>query len=162
MAPESPLDATHSPEHAGPVWRDRGTIIANQQARIAELELACQRLRDDYQGALAERDEARAEVEGLRGPFRCCPHCKDDAVHDVEPNQHEVSCQLCDDRLARRAEADAAGLRARIEALADEHWLNPVNYRDPVASVLRTIQTRLRALAAEPAPAAEPHAEDGA
>jgi len=110
MAPESPLDATHSPEHAGPVWRDRGTIIANQQARIAELELACQRLRDDYQGALA----------------------------------------------------DAAGLRARIEALADEHWLNPVNYRDPVASVLRTIQTRLRALAAEPAPAAEPHAEDGA
>ena len=90
-APES----THTP---GPVFRDRGVIIAtliadnerlkdardgwmatleewearaeNAEARIAELELACQRLRDDTQGAHAERDQAKAEVRRLLEKLR--------------------------------------------------------------------------------------------
>ena len=90
-APES----THTP---GPVFRDRGVIIhtliaenerlknardgwmatleewearaENADARIAELELACQRLRDDTQGAHTERDQAKAETERVWGDFK--------------------------------------------------------------------------------------------
>ena len=90
---------TADEQTTGPVWRDRGTIIANQQARIAELEAACQGLRDDYQGALA----------------------------------------------------DAAGLRARMLRLAKG-----------ATSGYLTAHSVFAALAAEPTPAAEPHAEDGA
>jgi hypothetical protein len=58
----------------------------------------------------------------------------------------------CPECLAATAEVERlrAKLRA-VEALLDEHWMNPVNYREPVASVLRTIQKRLAALADVPA-----------
>src|SRR5690349_21677688 len=56
----------------GPVWRDRGIIIntlteRNQalEERVAELEGSCQKLRDDYQGALARETALRARIEAL-------------------------------------------------------------------------------------------------
>lgn len=43
---------------------------------------------------------------GLHGPsagqdtgqiraYRCCPHCKDDAIHDVPENGHDLPCDVC-------------------------------------------------------------------
>jgi len=134
---------TAEEQTTGPVWRDRGTIIANQQSRIAELEAACQRLRDDYQGALAEREEARAEVERLRDAAVVTP-----ADMDATRNERDA------------AEADAAGLRARIEALCDDTSRHLVRWIDD--SHLVDVSDVRAALAAEPTPAAEPHAEDDA
>ena len=44
----------------------------------------------------AEWDELRAEMARLRGPFPCCPHCAGDDIHDIEPNEHELPCTICD------------------------------------------------------------------
>lgn len=106
--------------------------------------------------AVADEDLAglRAEVERLRGPFRCCEHCPEDVVHDVEPNQHDMSCQLCDDVQARRAEAAEAELRALregIEALADEWQAEASRDRDrieaeTVATALVRLTTRVGVL----------------
>lgn len=42
---------------------------------------------------IAERDRT----------YRCCPHCKDDAIHDVPENGHDLPCNLCqrDETIAR-------------------------------------------------------------
>jgi hypothetical protein len=61
-------------------------------------------------------EELQAEVERLRGPFRCCKHCPEDQIHDVEPNAHDLPCTICEDTLRVRAEAAEAKV-ARVEAL---------------------------------------------
>jgi hypothetical protein len=97
--------------------RDEGSISATGANIVATAVLA---LADSEQAALvAERDELRAEVERLRGPFRCCKHCPEDQIHDVEPNAHDLPCTICEDTLRVRAEAAEAKM-ARVEALADE------------------------------------------
>jgi hypothetical protein len=65
-------------------------------------------------------EELQAEVERLRGPFRCCKHCPEDQIHDVEPNAHDLPCTICEDTLRVRAEA-AESKVARVQALAAEH-----------------------------------------
>jgi len=116
----------------GPVWRDRGTIIANQQARIAELEAEVRELRLKHGPALFE--QAMTAILSR----------------------------------AEAAEADAAGLRARMLRLADARDVKyPAKFAFGAAenhvAGYRAAQADFRAaLAAEPTPAAEPHAEDGA
>jgi len=81
---------------AANVPADSGAREAALEARIAELELACQRLRDDTQGAHAERDQ----------------------WHEVYERANDWSWQQS--ARAEAAEAETAALQARIEALADE------------------------------------------
>lgn len=28
--------------------------------------------------------------------YRCCPHCRDDGIHDVPKDGHDLSCDLCE------------------------------------------------------------------
>ena len=50
---------------------------------------------------------AAKALEAARGPYRCCPHCADDLIHDVEKDDHTVPCQLCQNDVIRRAKAEA-------------------------------------------------------
>lgn len=88
----------------GPVWRDRGAIIANLirdkqalEARVGELELAAINLRDDYQGAHEALAESRAEAERLKRNW-------------------EQECGNVEASVARAeaAEAETRALRARM------------------------------------------------
>ena len=50
---------------------------------------------------------AAKALEVARGPYRCCPHCTDDLIHDVEKDDHTVPCQLCQNDEINRAAAKA-------------------------------------------------------
>lgn len=110
---------------------------------MIDLEDACELMHDAYEKAAlgagwetnpasrkpwtdvpeANKETMRAAVGALLvalgGPYRCCEHCADDVVHDVEPNQHELSCQLCDDVLTRRAQAAEAEVSRLGDNLGD-------------------------------------------
>ena len=50
---------------------------------------------------------AAKALEAARGPYRCCPHCADDLIHDVEKDDHTVPCQLCQNDIIQQAKAEA-------------------------------------------------------
>lgn len=88
--------------------------------------------RNAYQQPTDKAHEERGMTGHLRGPngYRCCKHCGDDSVHDVETDGHDALCSTCDspntqtlDRLeaAERALADERAKVARVEALAEEY-----------------------------------------
>lgn len=82
-------------------------------------------------GQVAERErtaEARG-AERAQGPYRCCDHCAEDPVHDLEPNQHAVRCTSCDRAEVRKA-VDAALLdvEEQIEADAEPPSSNSNNF----------------------------------
>lgn len=123
------------------------------------------RVTDEERAAVvAELEQARAEVQRLRGPFRCCPHCVDDPEYHAEnpKHSHDVDCTACgreSDRRAEAAEAREVALRERIEALAGDHeaWMNAnvpakdLDERDEHRGFVHDLRA---ALAAEPTPPA--------
>lgn len=54
------------------------------------------------------------------GPFPCCPHCAEDPVHDVQPNEHDLPCSTCE-RLERAAIIQDAQRGAAERALTDAY-----------------------------------------
>ena len=123
-APES----THTP---GPVFRDRGVIIATLTARIAELE--------------TERDQAKAEVADLHAALTELAPADEVLVEGsyfpradlprVLGNFMRASADYAREakeghRRAEAAEAETAALRARIQALADDETRHLIRWID--------------------------------
>lgn len=73
----------------------------------------------DHLLPVVEREIAAARGEGATGPFPCCPHCADDAVHDVPKNGHEVRCDICEAKTHAYERGRAEGraeVAAKVEA----------------------------------------------
>jgi len=127
-----PVPAPESTHAASTVFRDRGVIIANRQARIAELE--------------GERDTAREEA-GQQRMF---------AKTFAWERDNFIKRSLDAEARAEAAEAETAALRARIEKVADK-WGEEVRRLFHVENAPREAGrvmgclTDLRALAGAPA-----------
>lgn len=72
--------------------------------------------------AADERDKLAAALVRAQGPFACCSHCKEDKIHDVETNGHEVPCTKCQASVGEverlRSERDrVAAAEERVRAL---------------------------------------------
>ena len=62
----------------------------------------------DKEVLAAYEQQIRAQaLEAARGPYRCCPHCADDIIHDVEKDDHAVPCHLCQIDVIQQAKAEA-------------------------------------------------------
>jgi len=49
--------------------------------------------------------------------YRCCPHCKDDVIHDVPQDGHDLPCDLCRSDLGRLDDVVAFLQERRRDAL---------------------------------------------
>jgi len=166
MSQEPAQDRTESDEQHESVRTGIPEYLDALTARIAELELACQRLRDDTQGAHAERDQAKAETERQAVLLRAINDCHRDPAQAILQADRVAGAAVIK---AHAAEAETAALRARIEALADE-WEQKAGegseawrvFGAQVVSVPFMVST-LRALAGAPAVTpTETQAEGGA
>ncbi len=129
-------------------WGEAAAAVAD--AEVAKWKQAAHEFEDEVERLRAALNFKRETIEDIS---RDCVR----AEAEVERLRGEVGQKerllATMDHFAEVAETcerktnEALSRLAAVEALAEEHWLDPVNYREPVASVLRTIQTRLRALA---------------
>ena len=164
---------TADEQTTGPVWRDRGTIIANQQARIAELEAEVRELRLKHGPALFEEamtailsrtEAAEADAAGLRARIEAALS-NHPRICDVHGEGEPITCGW------KRAVADVErALPAEPTPAAEcgvEHPTNPtvvpcVRDKGHEGSHMSTTGCGGSVMRWSPTPAAEPHAEDGA
>lgn len=79
-----------------------------------------------------ERDRLAGALVRAQGPFVCCSHCKEDAIHDVETNAHEIPCTLCQASIGEveqlRGERDelAAAVQRVRQVCHETHYVRNV------------------------------------